>query len=138
MDELEKIRTAKMKQLLGQSGGKPETKIDVADPDFQMQVVEKSRKAPVVVDFWSPRCGPCLMLGPVLEKLAEGYGGKFILAKANVDECRAMAEKYGIMSIPAVKMFRNGRIVAEFVGAKPEHALRQWLDSNLAPSKGTA
>ncbi|RLJ05421.1 MAG: thioredoxin [Candidatus Aenigmatarchaeota archaeon] len=107
------------------------TKIEVTDNDFQEKVVELSERLPVVVDFWAVWCTPCLLLGPVLEKLADEYDGKFILAKVNVDQSPATSQKYGIMSIPSVKMFKNGKIVDEFVGALPEPAVRQWLDKNL-------
>jgi len=74
---------------------------------------------------------PCVILGPVLEKLVKDYKGRFILAKMNVDGNPATSQKYGIMSIPAVKMFKDGKVFDEFVGAMPEPAVRQWLDKNL-------
>jgi putative thioredoxin len=74
---------------------------------------------------------PCLMLSPILEKLAKEYNGKFILAKLNVDENRITSQKYGIMSIPSVKLFKNGKVVDEFVGALPEPSVREWLNKNI-------
>lgn len=106
-------------------------KIDVNDENFDENVIEQSNKVPVVVDFWASWCGPCMMLKPLLEKIAEEYKGKFILAKLNVEENQEKAGEYGIMSIPAVKMFKNGEIVDEFVGAMPESSIKEWLDTNL-------
>ena len=108
-----------------------ETEIEVQDDNFEKQVIQKSEKTPVLVDFWASWCMPCQILGPVLEKIAEEYKGKFILAKANVDENRENAGKYGVMSIPSVKLFKNGKIVNEFVGAMPEDAVKFWLEENL-------
>ena len=108
-----------------------ETKIEVNDNDFNEKVIEQSKKIPVVVDFWATWCMPCVMLGPILEKLAKEYEGKFVLAKLNIDEARQTGQKYGIMSIPCVKMFRDGKIVDEFVGALPEQSVKAWLDKIL-------
>lgn len=107
------------------------TEIEVSDQDFQEKVIEQSRKKPVVVDFWASWCSPCMMLGPILESLAEEYGGKFILAKANIDDNVEFSQRYMVMSIPNVKFFRNGKLVDEFAGAVPEHTIRGWLDKNL-------
>lgn len=106
-------------------------KIDVTDENFEENVIEQSNKVPVVVDFWASWCGPCVMLKPILEKIASEYQGKFILAKLNVEENQEKAGEFGIMSIPAVKLFKNGEIVDEFVGAMPESAIKEWLDNNL-------
>jgi thioredoxin len=108
-----------------------ETEIVVTDNDFNESVVEQSKKLPVVVDFWAPWCTPCIMLGPTLEKLAGEYNGKFILAKMNVDENHAVSQRYGIMSIPNVKLFRDGELVDEFIGVLPEPAVKQWLERNI-------
>jgi putative thioredoxin len=105
--------------------------IDVNDANFEKEVIEKSKEIPVVVDFWAQWCGPCQMLGPILEKIAKEYDGKFILAKANVDEAKEKAAGYGVMGIPSVKMFKDGKIVDDFVGAIPEEAIKKWLDKNL-------
>ena len=104
--------------------------IDVKEDNFNEKVIEKSKEIPVVVDFWASWCPPCLMISPVLEKLTKEYN-KFILAKANVDENRGIAQKYRVTSIPSIKMFKNGEIVAEFIGAIPEEQIRDWLDKNL-------
>jgi putative thioredoxin len=103
----------------------------IDDKSFKQLVLEKSSETPVVVDFWAEWCMPCLMLGPVLGKLAEEYKGRFILAKANVDDARKAAQAYFVMSIPNVKMFKNGKVVDEFVGALPESQVKKWLDKNI-------
>ncbi len=106
--------------------------IDVTDINFQKEVIEKSKTTPVVVDFWASWCGPCVMLKPVLEKVAKEYDGKFILAKAATDDNQDAATKYGVMSIPSVKLFKDGEVIDEFVGAQPEATIKQWLDQKLA------
>ncbi|MFH1522074.1 MAG: thioredoxin [archaeon] len=105
--------------------------MDVTDANFETEVIEKSKTIPVLVDFWASWCGPCVALKPVLEKIASEYEGKFILAKANADDNPNSAEKFGVMSIPAVKLFKDGKVVDEFVGAQPEVTIKQWLDKKL-------
>lgn len=105
--------------------------IEVNDNNFNENVIEKSKEVPVVVDFWAQWCAPCLILKPVLEKLAKEFDGKFILAKANVDQTRNQAQQYGVRGIPSVKMFKNGKIIDEFVGAMPEDMVKNWLNKNL-------
>ena len=132
MDELEKIRKKKLEELKKKFfGGVSVSVIEVGDDDFSESVVEQSKRIPVVVDFWAPWCMPCMILKPVLEKLAKEFEGKFILAKVNVDEARRVATEYGIMSIPNVKLFKDGKVVDEFVGALPESKVREWLKENL-------
>ena len=103
--------------------------LDVSEQNFQTEVIEKSKSVPVVVDFWAPWCGPCQTLKPILEKLAEEYQGKFVLAKVNSDENQALSTQFGVRGIPSVKAVYNGQIVNEFSGALPESAVREFLDS---------
>ncbi|MFA6022783.1 MAG: thioredoxin [Candidatus Pacearchaeota archaeon] len=105
--------------------------VEANDGNFDKEVIEKSKKVIVVVDFWASWCGPCRMLGPVMEKLAEDYKGKFILAKVSVEENSEKPGEYDVSSIPSVKMFKNGKVVDEFVGAIPESRIKEWLDKNL-------
>jgi len=107
--------------------------MDVSSAEFEQAVIEASKAAPVLVDFWAEWCGPCRALKPVLEKLATEYEGKFQLAKINSDENQELAQRYGVRGIPNVKAFVNGELVDEFSGALPEAQVRAFLD-RLIPS----
>ena len=104
---------------------------DVTDENFDQIVIQGSRERPVLVDFWASWCQPCQMLMPVLAALAGEYQGRFLLAKLNTEENQALAARFGIRSIPNVKLFIDGREVDEFAGALPESAIREFLDRHL-------
>ncbi len=108
--------------------------MDVTDSTFDSAVLERSHTVPVVVDFWAEWCGPCRQLGPVIENAITAREGKVELAKIDVDANPRVASTFGIQSIPAVKAFRDGQVVAEFVGAQPPAAVNSFLDS-LLPSE---
>ncbi|MBF0611479.1 MAG: co-chaperone YbbN [Magnetococcales bacterium] len=105
--------------------------IDVNESNFNVEIVERSRSLPVLVDFWAPWCNPCRTLGPLLEKLANEMKGRFLLAKINSDQCPNLAQMFRVRSIPTVKLIVNGQLVDEFNGALPESELRQFIERNI-------
>ncbi len=102
--------------------------IDATAATFQKEVLDRSRMTPVVIDFWAAWCNPCRMLSPVLERLAEEYGGKFVLAKVDTDRDQALAAEFGVRGIPAVFGVRDGKIYDAFVGVQPEPVIRRFLE----------
>jgi putative thioredoxin len=109
--------------------------MDVTEASFESDVVERSSELPVVVDFWADWCGPCKMLAPVLEREAEARDGRLVLAKVDVDANPRLADRFGIRGIPAVKAFRNGHVIDEFVGVRSPQGVADFLDKLLAPSQ---
>jgi len=102
--------------------------VETTAENFLTEVVERSRTVPVVVDFWAEWCQPCRILGPILEKIADEYQGRFILAKADTEKLSEIASGFGVRSIPAVFAIRDGQVVDSFVGVLPEASIRAWLD----------
>jgi len=104
--------------------------LHLTETDFD-QVLNTAGDKPVMVDFWAPWCGPCRMVGPFVEQIAEEYNGKAVVAKVDVDEQPALAARFQVMTIPTIMVFKNGEVIERTVGAKPKQALAQMLDKQL-------
>jgi thioredoxin 1 len=102
--------------------------LKITDDSFENEVLNSDQ--PVLVDFWAEWCGPCRMIGPIVEELADEYDGKAKIGKVNVDE-NQVATKYGIRSIPALLIFKNGEVVDQIVGAVPKQQLKKQLDAQV-------
>ncbi len=100
-----------------------------SDAGFTKEVLEAD--LPVLVDFWAQWCGPCQAMTPIIEELAEEYDGKMLIGKMDVDANPETAQKYGIMSIPSIKIFKGGEVVEEMVGALSKDALKEKIEANL-------
>jgi putative thioredoxin len=111
--------------------------IDATTADFQQKVIERSREVPVVVDFWAEWCGPCRILSPALDRAADARKGKVDLVKVDVDSNQELAAQFQVQGIPAVKAFRDGQVVDEFVGAVPAATVERFFDS-IVPSEADA
>jgi len=109
--------------------------LDVTVETFQKDVVDRSRKNPVLIDFWATWCGPCKTLGPVLEKLAREFAGQFTLAKIDIDRNPELAEVFQIQSVPTVLLLKEGRLADGFQGALPEVQIRKFLEQHLGLKK---
>ena len=103
--------------------------VQLTDASFEAEVIKCA--APVLVDFWAPWCGPCRMVGPIIEELAKEYSGKAKVCKLNTDDCQATASAYNISAIPTILLFKDGKVVKEMVGLQPKEALKQHLDELL-------
>jgi thioredoxin 1 len=100
----------------------------LTDGDFESTV---NGGKPVFIDFWAPWCGPCRIVGPIVEELAPTYEGKAVIAKMNVDDNPMVAQRFGVTSIPTMIMFKDGKMVDRMVGAAPKNTLQSFIDRNL-------
>jgi thioredoxin 1 len=105
------------------------SEVTLTDQNFSTEVLQSQE--PVLVDFWAPWCGPCRIVGPIVEEIAQEFTGKVKVGKLNVDENSATAQKYGVMSIPTLAIFKNGEVVDQLIGAHPKEAIAEHLEKVL-------
>jgi thioredoxin 1 len=103
--------------------------IKIDEANFKSEVLDE--KLPVLVDFWAVWCGPCKIIGPIIEELASEYAGKMKFGKINVDENNSLASQFGVMSIPTLKIFKNGKVVGELIGAAPKQVLEEEIKKHI-------
>ncbi|MBT8254252.1 MAG: thioredoxin [Flavobacteriaceae bacterium] len=106
--------------------------LEITDANFEEMVLKSDK--PVMVDFWAAWCGPCRMVGPIIEQISQEYDGKAVVGKVDVDSNQEYAAKYGVRNIPTVLVFQNGEVVGRQVGVAPKNAYSEALDSLLAES----
>ena len=104
---------------------------EINSQNFDAEVIESSKNAPVLIDFWAPWCGPCKMIAPIVEELSDEYGDKVKFVKVNTDESQDTATKYGIMSIPTLMIFKDGEPVERIVGFTQKNNLKKKIDEQL-------
>ncbi len=103
--------------------------ITLTDENFEKEIANASK--PILVDFWAQWCSPCLVLGPILEKVTQEYEDKLTFAKVDLDTVSQIPQKYGIEQIPTVILFKEGKPISKFIGVKPEAIIKNWLEQNL-------
>ncbi|MEM1513684.1 MAG: thioredoxin [Candidatus Thermoplasmatota archaeon] len=128
MSELDEIRKKIMRDILKEKKDVIDKPITLTDKNFD-EIIKKYSM--VVVDFWAPWCGPCKFFSPIFEEVAREMKGKVIFGKVNTDENEKLCERFGIMSIPTILIFKNGEIVDRNIGAMPADMLREWIEKNL-------
>jgi len=126
--ELERIKQKKLEQMIGKPAATSTKPVEVTDATFKDTIQNHSL---VVVDCWAPWCGPCQIVGPIIEALARDYAGKVLFGKLNVDENRKVAMQYQIMGIPTLLVFKNGNLVDRIVGAMPRQVLEPKITGHL-------
>ena len=102
--------------------------MEISDSEFEEKVINKSKESPVIVDFYAEWCAPCNMLAPAIKKVVDSFDGKVILTKINIDHNSEAANKYMVNAIPAVKFFKDGKVVDEFVGLQPETKIKEMIN----------
>lgn len=135
MDDIERIRLKKIKELMTKMSGESPKAIKTIDSPVKLSsanfddVLRKNEN--VVVDFWAEWCMPCRMIAPIIEELAKEFAGKVVFGKLNTDESPTIASRYGISAIPTMIFFKTGRPVGRIVGALPKNEIKRWVQKNL-------